>query len=67
MADHADAAPLQLTCGMHVLIAAFDDVPEHVFEIHSVEGDCVTGVALTGPLSGEYGEPELEMILRVID
>ncbi|PCH72230.1 MAG: hypothetical protein COC12_06490 [Rhodobacteraceae bacterium] len=55
-----------LTRGQTVLIAAFDDMPEHTFEVHSVEDDCITGVALTGPLVGEYGEPDLEMILRVI-
>ena len=48
------------------LIAAFDDVPEHTFEVFTVEDGFVTGVALTGPLAGEYGEPDNEMILRVI-
>ncbi|TGD65266.1 hypothetical protein EYC08_07765 [Tabrizicola sp. WMC-M-20] len=48
-------------------IAAFDDVPEHLFQIDEVLDDCVTGVALTGPLAGEYGEPELSMVLRVLD
>ena len=65
MADHDDVLS-QLTCGQTVLIAGFDDVPEHAFEVHSVEDDCITGVALTGPLAGEYGEPDLEMIVRVI-
>jgi len=50
-----------------VLIAAFDDVPEHLFRVDEVFEDCVTGVALTGPLAGEYGEPELSMIIRVLD
>ena len=45
-----------------VVIRAFDDVPEHLFRIHSVEQDCVTGIALTGPLAGSYGEPPLELI-----
>lgn len=49
-----------------VVIAAFDEVPEHWFEIQEVLDDCVTGVALTGPLAGEYGEPEVSMILRVL-
>ena len=49
-----------------VVVAAFDEVPEHWFEIEEVLDDCVTGVALTGPLAGEYGEPELAMILRVL-
>ncbi len=48
-----------------VVIAAFDDVPEHRFLVWSVEDDCVTGIALTGPLAGEYGEPALELILRI--
>lgn len=50
-----------------VAIAAFDDVPEHLFLIDEVLDDCVTGVAPTGPLAGEYGEPELSMIIRVLD
>ncbi len=54
-----------LTEGAVVLIAAFDDVPEHFFEVHSVEDDCVTGIALTGPLAGSYGEPPIEMIKAV--
>jgi hypothetical protein len=48
-----------------VVIGAFDEVPEHLFRVEDVLEDCVTGVALTGPLAGEYGEPELSMILRV--
>lgn len=48
-----------------VVIRAFDDVPEHLFRIDEVHDDCVTGVALTGPLVGEYGEPTLDLILRV--
>ena len=49
-----------------VVIGAFDDVPEHEFLVEEVFEDCVTGVALTGPLAGEYGEPSVEMILRVV-
>ena len=49
-----------------VVVAAFDEVPEHWFEIEEVLDDCVTGVAITGPLAGEYGEPEVSMILRVL-
>ena len=37
-----------------VVIAAFDEVPEHWFEIEEVLDDCVTGTAITGPLAGEY-------------
>ena len=58
--------PSALAPGCIVLIAAFDDVPEHEFEVEEVFEDLVTGVALTGPLAGEYGEPDLEMILRVL-
>ena len=57
---------LPLTPGCVVLIAAFDDVPEHSFRVEEVFEDCVTGTALTGPFAGEYGEPELELILRVL-
>ena len=57
---------LPLTPGCIVLIAAFDDVPEHTFRVEEVFEDCVTGTALTGPLSGDYGEPDIELILRVL-
>jgi hypothetical protein len=46
-----------------VLIAAFDDVPQHRFRIESVEEDCVTGIALSGPLEGCYGEPDFALII----
>lgn len=49
-----------------VIVAAFDEVPEHEFLIEEVLDDCVTGVALTGPLAGEYGEPERSGIVRVV-
>ena len=49
-----------------VIVTAFDDVPEHEFLVEEVHEDCVTGVVLTGPLAGEYGEPEIEMIVRVV-
>ena len=55
-----------LSPGCIVLIAAFDDIPEHQFLVEEVFEDCVTGVALTGPFAGEYGEPELGMIAQVI-
>lgn len=48
--------------GSIVVIRGFDDVPQHRFLIQSVEEDCVTGVALDGPLAGQYGEPPLELI-----
>lgn len=49
-----------------VVIRAFDDVPEHLFRVTEVYDDCVGGYSLTGPLAGEYGEPEFDLILRVI-
>ena len=55
-----------ITPGMRVLIRGFDDVPEHVFEVHTIEDGLVTGMALTGPLAGEYGEPDIELVLRVL-
>ncbi len=50
-----------------VLIMAFDDVPEHLFRVEEVFEDCITGQALTGPFQGGYGEPELSMVIRVLD
>jgi hypothetical protein len=55
-----------LTPGMRVLIKGFDDVPEHVFEVHTIEDGYVTGMAITGPLAGEYGEPDIELVLQVL-
>ena len=49
--------------GSVVWVAAFDDVPQHLFRVDEVYEDCVGGVALTGPLAGSYGEPELAQIL----
>ncbi|TMV09988.1 hypothetical protein FGK63_02655 [Ruegeria sediminis] len=57
---------LELNPGDVVVIRAFDDVPEHRFRVDEVFEDCVTGFALTGPLAGEYGEPSLELIIRVV-
>lgn len=48
-----------------VVIAAFDDVPEHLFRVTEVFDDCVGGYSLNGPLAGEYGEPSFDMILKV--
>ena len=58
--------PSSLHPGVVVVIEAFDDVPEHLFEVQDVQEDCITGVALTGPLSGAYGEPAIEMVLRIV-
>jgi hypothetical protein len=63
MADNQDDTP-SITLGSIVVIAAFDEVPEHRFLVEAVYEDCITGVALTGPLAGEYGEPPLDMVLR---
>ena len=49
-----------------MLIRAFDDVPEYVFVIHTIEDGYVTGMALTGPFAGECGEPDIELVLRVL-
>ena len=59
--------PDDLDTGAVVIIAALDDIPEHSFVVHSVEDDCVTGIALTGPLAGSYGEPPIELIVRLAD
>ena len=56
----------ELHSGCIVLIAAFDDIPEHQFQVEEVLDDLVTGTVLTGPLAGEYGEPEIELITAVI-
>ena len=64
MTEHQNDLPL--TPGCIVVIAAFDDVPEHTFRVEEVFEDCVTGIALTGPLAGEYGEPDLSLIRQVL-
>ena len=48
-----------------VTIRAFDDVPEHLFRVEEVHDDCVTGVALTGPLAGQYGEPDRSLVAGI--
>jgi hypothetical protein len=48
-----------------VVLRTLDDIPEHLFQVLDVYEDCITGYAITGPLKGVYGEPELELILRV--
>lgn len=57
---------LELNPGDVVVVQAFDDVPEHLFRVEEVFEDCVTGHAVTGPLTGTYGEPALEMIVRLV-
>jgi hypothetical protein len=57
---------LTITPRCVVLIAGFDDIPSHQFLIKEVHEDCITGTALTGPLAGEYGEPDLSLVIRVL-
>ena len=51
--------------GSIVTIMAFDDVAEHQFRVDEVFEDGVGGIALTGPLAGEYGEPDWSLIKEV--
>ena len=55
--------PENIKPGDIVRIAALDDIPEHDFEVLSVEEDCLTGIARSGPFAGEYGEPDLDLVL----
>ena len=57
---------LKIRPGDIVVIERFDDIPEHRFKVAEVYEDLVTGTALTGPLAGEYGEPERARITAVI-
>jgi hypothetical protein len=57
---------LTLRPGMVVEIAGFDDLPGHLFEIEAVYDDLITGVALTGPLAGEYGEPDIALVRAIV-
>ena len=57
---------MPITPGSIVLIADFDDIPSHQFLVQDVFEDCITGTALTGPLAGEYGEPDLALVLQVL-
>ena len=57
---------LILTPGCIVLIDGFDDIPAHQFLVDEVFDDFITGKALTGPLAGEYGEPEMIIVLEVL-
>ena len=49
-----------------MLLVGFDDIPAHQFQVDEVFGDCITGIALTGPLAGEYGEPDIALVLQVL-
>ena len=57
---------LTITPGCVVLLAGLDDIPEHSFLVEEVYEDCITGTALTGPLAGEYGEPDIVLVLQVL-
>jgi hypothetical protein len=57
---------LTITPGCVVLLAGFDDIPEHSFLVDEVFEDCITGAALTGPLASEYGEPDIALVLQVL-
>lgn len=58
--------PENLEAGMVVTILAFDDIPEHHFQIDEVHDDCIGGYSLNGPLKGEYGEPSFDMIKLIV-
>ena len=49
-----------------MLIEGFDEIPEHEFRIDEIYEEFVTGMALSGPFAGEYGEPDIEMIVKLI-
>ena len=57
---------LEIKPGDVVVIGGFDDIPDHQFQVEEVYEDLVTGTVLTGPFVGEYGEPDIEMIVEVI-
>jgi hypothetical protein len=57
---------LEIKPGDVVVIGGFDDIPDHQFQVEEVFEDLVTGTVLTGPFAGEYGEPDIEMIVEVI-
>ena len=54
---------LLLKSGDVVIIQAFDEIPSHRFLVEEVHDEFITGYALTGPLAGEYGEPDRELVL----
>jgi hypothetical protein len=59
-------AYLDLREGDVVVIRAGEDWPEHLFRVDEVYDDLVTGYSVTGPLQGEYGEPDFDLILSVL-
>jgi hypothetical protein len=34
--------------------------------VHDIFEDCVSGYSLSGPLAGDYGEPDLSMIAAIL-
>jgi hypothetical protein len=57
---------LDIRPGSIVLIEGFDDIPEHEFRIEEIYEEFVTGMALSGPFAGEYEEPDIKLVLRVL-
>ena len=57
---------LNITRGCVVLIKGFDDIPAHQFLVDEVFDGFIIGKALTGPLAGEYGEPEMTLVFEVL-
>ena len=57
---------LDIKPGCIALIAGFDDIPEHEFRIEEIYEEFVKGMALSGPFAGEYGEPDIEVIVKLI-
>ena len=57
---------LDIKPGCIVLIEGFVDIPEHEFRIEEIYEEFVTGMALSSPFVGEYGEPDIEMIVKLI-
>ena len=57
---------LNIISGCVVLIEGFDDIPAHQLLVDEVFDDFITGKALTGPLIGVYGEPEMTLVLEVL-
>ncbi|MEZ0468978.1 hypothetical protein [Phaeobacter sp. SYSU ZJ3003] len=49
-----------------VVICADEDWPEHLFRVDYVFDDCVGGYSLTGPLKDVYGEPDYDLIIKVV-
>ena len=57
--------PTDLREGSIVVLHALDDIPEHLFRVAEVYEDCVGGYSLSGPLNGEYGEPDFTLIKAI--